>query len=119
MQKFSADQLTGKYIVSCGADFLHLLQCLCSPLVAKLAGETVQVVNIVSGSHDHLEGRDQLAARSAVSRRAEEPGRQADRGWSPSQVQRSREERAMAEPAKHSGHASLAARTEVKMPICH
>lgn len=48
---------------------------LFSPLVTKLAGKTVQMVNIISGPHHHFKGRNQFTAGCAVPRRPEEPAR--------------------------------------------
>lgn len=39
-----------------------------SPVVALLAGEALQVIDIGAGTHYHLEGRDHLAAGGAVAR---------------------------------------------------
>ena len=44
-----------------------------SPLIAELAGEAVQVVDILLGPHDHFEGRDELAARRAIPRHPKQP----------------------------------------------
>lgn len=55
------------------ASVLDFLPVYHSPLVAELAGEAVKVIHIVPGPHHHLEGWDQLAAGSAVSRGAEQP----------------------------------------------
>jgi len=41
------------------------------PLVALLAGETVEVVDVALGPHHHLEGRNDFAARGAVASRSE------------------------------------------------
>ena len=38
------------------------------PVVALLAGETFQVVDVTFGPHHHLEGRDHFIARSTVAR---------------------------------------------------
>jgi len=40
-------------------------------LVALLAGETVEVVDVALGPHHHLEGRNDFAARGAVASRSE------------------------------------------------
>lgn len=48
-----------------------------SPLVAKLAGKAVQMVNIISGPHHHLKGRDQLTAGSAIPSGPKEPAKEA------------------------------------------
>lgn len=45
----------------------------CSPLVAELTGEAVQVVHIILGTHHHLKGGDELAAGSAVSSHTKQP----------------------------------------------
>lgn len=47
----------------------------CSPLVAELAGKAVQVIDILLGSHDHLEGWDELAAGCTVPRHAKQPAK--------------------------------------------
>jgi len=47
------------------------------PLVAELTGEAVQMVNIISGPHHHLKGRDQLTAGSAIPGGTEEPAKEA------------------------------------------
>ena len=44
-------------------------------MVALLAGEALEVVDVGPGPHHHLEGRDHLVARRAVARRAEQSGR--------------------------------------------
>lgn len=46
-----------------------------SPLVTELAGKAVQVIDILLGSHDHLEGWDELAAGCAVPRHAKQPAK--------------------------------------------
>ncbi len=46
------------------------------PLVTKLTGKTVQMVNIISGSHHHFKGWDQFTAGCAVPRCTKEPERQ-------------------------------------------
>lgn len=43
------------------------------PLITELAGEAVQVVDVLLRSHHHLEGRDELAAGSTVPRHAKQP----------------------------------------------
>ena len=43
------------------------------PVVALLTGETLQVVHVVSGSHDHLEGWYHFSARRAVSSASKQP----------------------------------------------
>lgn len=43
------------------------------PMIALLAGETFQMINVRSSSHHHLEGRDWLVARRAVASVAEHP----------------------------------------------
>ena len=50
-------------------------RCRLLPLVALLAGEAVQVVNVALGPHHHLEGRDDFAARGTVARRPEQPAK--------------------------------------------
>ena len=40
------------------------------PLVTLLASETVQMVDIVFGSHDHFKGRNGFTTSSTASRRA-------------------------------------------------
>jgi len=45
---------------------------LCSPVVALLTGEALQVVDIGAGAHHHLEGRDHFAAGGAVARIAKQ-----------------------------------------------
>ena len=42
-------------------------------MVAVGAAETLQVVDVALGPHDHLEGRNVLAARSAKAGRSEQP----------------------------------------------
>lgn len=44
-----------------------------SPLIAELAREAVQVVDVLFGPHDHLEGRDELVAGRTVPRDAKQP----------------------------------------------
>ena len=44
-----------------------------SPLIAELAREAVQVVDVLLGPHDHLEGWDELAAGCAVPRYTKQP----------------------------------------------
>lgn len=46
------------------------------PLVTKLTGKTVQMVNIISGPHHHFKGWDQFTAGCAVPRRTKEPVRE-------------------------------------------
>lgn len=46
------------------------------PLVTKLTGKTVQMVNIISGSHHHFKGWDQFTASCTVPCCTEEPARQ-------------------------------------------
>ena len=41
-------------------------------MVALLAGEALEVVDVSLGAHHHLEGGDHLVARRAVPRRAEQ-----------------------------------------------
>lgn len=43
------------------------------PVVALLAGEALQVVDVGPRPHHHLEGRNHLLARRAVTRRPEQP----------------------------------------------
>jgi hypothetical protein len=40
-------------------------------LVALLAGETIEMVDVAFGSHDHLKGRNGFAASGAIARRSE------------------------------------------------
>jgi len=42
-------------------------------LVAALTGETLEMVDIVARSHDHLECRNQFWTRCTVTGRAEQP----------------------------------------------
>lgn len=44
-----------------------------SPLTAELAGEAVQVVDVVPGSHHHLKGWDQFTAHGTVARGPKQP----------------------------------------------
>ena len=46
-------------------------------MAALLAGEALEVVDVVPGPHDHLEGRDHLGARRAVAGVAEQPASRA------------------------------------------
>ncbi len=46
---------------------------LFSPVVALLAGEALQVVDVCPGAHHHLEGGDHLVARRAVASSAKQP----------------------------------------------
>lgn len=48
-----------------------------SPLVAKLAGKAVQMVNVISGPHHHLKGRDQLTTGSTIPSSPKEPAKEA------------------------------------------
>ena len=41
-------------------------------MVALLTSEALEVIDICSGPHDHLEGRDDFVAGRAVARRAEQ-----------------------------------------------
>merc|ERR1711936_171145 len=43
------------------------------PVSTLLAGKTLEVVNICSGSHHHLKGRDHLSTSSTVAGGSEEP----------------------------------------------
>ena len=43
------------------------------PVAALLTGEALEVVDVVLGSHDHLERRDHLRTRRTVAGRAEQP----------------------------------------------
>ncbi len=45
------------------------------PVVALLAREALQVVDVGPGPHHHLEGRDHLVAGRAVAGRAEQPAK--------------------------------------------
>ena len=47
-------------------------------MVALLAGEALQVVDVGPRPHHHLEGRDHLVARRAVARRPEQPARESN-----------------------------------------
>lgn len=47
------------------------------PLVAELTGKAVQMVNIISGPHHHLKGRDQFTAGSAIPGGTKEPAKEA------------------------------------------
>jgi hypothetical protein len=40
------------------------------PLVALLAGETIEMVDVAFGSHDHLKGRNGFATSGAIARRS-------------------------------------------------
>lgn len=42
-------------------------------LVAELTGKAVQMVNIISGPHHHLKGRDQFTAGSTIPGGTKEP----------------------------------------------
>lgn len=44
-----------------------------SPLIAELAGEAVQVVDVLLGPHDHFKGWYEFAAGGAVPRHTEQP----------------------------------------------
>lgn len=48
-----------------------------SPLVAELTGKAVQMVNIISGPHHHLKGRDQFTAGSTIPGGTKEPAKEA------------------------------------------
>lgn len=43
------------------------------PLVTQLAGKAVQVINVLLGSHDHLECWDEFTARCTVPRHTKQP----------------------------------------------
>lgn len=43
------------------------------PLIAELTGEAVEVVDVLLGPHDHLKGRDELAAGCTVPRHTKQP----------------------------------------------
>lgn len=45
----------------------------CLPLVTELAGEAVEVIDVLLGPHDHLEGWDELATGRTVPRHAKQP----------------------------------------------
>lgn len=49
------------------------------PLVTQLAGKAVQVINVLLGSHDHLECWDEFTARRTVPRHAEQPGQELEK----------------------------------------
>ncbi len=51
------------------------VRLLLSPVVALLAGEALQVVDVCPGAHHHLEGGDHLVARRAVASGAKQPGK--------------------------------------------
>ena len=52
------------------------------PVAALLAGEALQVIDVGSGPHHHLECRDDLLAGRAVARRAKEPEmREVEGSW--------------------------------------
>jgi len=43
-------------------------------VIALLTSETLEMINVGPGSHDHLKGRDDLVACGAVAGRSEQPG---------------------------------------------
>ena len=59
-----ASRVEARRIISCG---------IYRPLIAALAGEALEMVDVVSCLHDHLEGRNQFRAGRAVTGRAEQP----------------------------------------------
>lgn len=68
----------GEEKITCLLFFLmHVKAPTSSPLVAELAGKAVQMVNIISGPHHHLKGRDQLTAGSAIPSGPKEPAKEA------------------------------------------
>lgn len=44
-----------------------------APVVALLTGETLQMVHVTLGTHDHLKGRYHFVAGRTVARRSEQP----------------------------------------------
>jgi hypothetical protein len=53
-------------------EFLKILNVILDvPLVALLAGETIEMVDVAFGSHDHLKGRNGFATSGAIARRSE------------------------------------------------
>ncbi len=46
--------------------------------MALLAGETVEMVDVGFGSHDHLKGRNGFATSGAIARRAKHSGKQSN-----------------------------------------
>ena len=44
----------------------NVLTVLYIPVVAVLAGETLEVIDVALGLHDHLKGRNDFPARCAV-----------------------------------------------------
>lgn len=69
----SAAQETWQQLAAGSAECIGPVAAHHPPLVAELAGEAVEVVDVVPGPHHHLEGWDQLAAGGTVSRGAKEP----------------------------------------------
>jgi hypothetical protein len=73
MQHIFLDYVWKKGAQKNGANFWKIQKVISDvlPLVALLAGETVEMVDVAFGSHDHLKGRNGFAASGAIARRSE------------------------------------------------
>lgn len=60
------------------------------PLVTQLAGKAVQMIDVLLGSHDHLECWDEFTARCTVPRHTEQPGEEVQKPLGPEAFQHSR-----------------------------